>query len=115
LSWFVGAFEFYIAMKFLHHPIPFSDAIILEAMIHATGSAAFFVPASLGVQEGALLFFGQMLGIPGQTCLALALVRRCRDILIMAPGLVIWQVQEGSFFLMKFLKGGKAPKKISGP
>jgi hypothetical protein len=79
-------------------------------MIHATGSAAFFVPASLGVQEGALLFFGRMLGLPGETCLALALVRRCRDVLIMAPGLILWQIQEGSFFLSRFLKGSALKK-----
>ncbi|HVY12512.1 MAG TPA: lysylphosphatidylglycerol synthase domain-containing protein [Alphaproteobacteria bacterium] len=105
-SWFVGAFEFWVALHLLHHPVPFTDAIILEAMIHATGSAAFFMPASLGIQEGTLLFFGQMLGLPGEVCLALALVRRCRDVLVMLPGLIIWQVQEGHSFLAKFLKKG---------
>jgi hypothetical protein len=65
---------------------------------------AFFVPASLGVQEATFLLFGQMLGIPGNVCLAAALMRRARDILIMAPGLVLWQIQEGHFFLAKFLK-----------
>lgn len=103
-SWWIGALEIWLAMRFLHHPMPFTDAIVLEAMIHATGSAAFFVPASLGVQEGTFLFFGQMLGIPSNVCLALALVRRCRDVLVMAPGLILWQIREGHSALAKFVK-----------
>ena len=61
----------------------------------ATGSAAFFVPASIGVQEAALLVFGKMLGIPTEVCIALALIRRTRDLFVMAPALLIWQINEG--------------------
>ncbi|MBI3419640.1 MAG: flippase-like domain-containing protein, partial [Proteobacteria bacterium] len=104
-GWWIGALEFWLALRFLHHPAPFSTAIVLEAMIHATGSAAFFVPASLGIQEATLLFFGQMLGLPPSVCLALALVRRCRDLLVMVPGLILWQIQEGHSALAKFVKG----------
>ncbi len=94
-AWWVGALEIWAALYFLGHPVGFSTGLILEAMIMATGSAAFFVPASLGVQEGTFWLFGQMLGIPREVCLALALVRRSRDVLLLAPGLVLWQIQEG--------------------
>lgn len=105
IAWGVGALEIWAALHFLGYNASISDAIILEAMIMATGSAAFFVPASLGVQEGTFLIFGRLLGIPDETCLALALVRRSRDILLMVPGLLIWQVQEGkSFFTRRVLK-----------
>jgi glycosyltransferase 2 family protein len=101
LGWWVGAFEIWVALKFLGYNGPFSDGIILEAMIMATGSAAFFVPASIGVQEGTLLVFGKMLGIPPEICIALALIRRVRDVLVMAPGLIIWQLGEGKNLLKK--------------
>lgn len=95
LGWWVGAFEIWIALKFLGYDAPFTDGIILEAMIMATGSAAFFVPASIGVQEGTILIFGKMLGIPPEVCIALALIRRTRDLFVMAPALLIWQINEG--------------------
>jgi putative membrane protein len=98
-GWWVGAFEFWVALQFLGHDARFSDGIVLEAMIMATGSAMFFVPASLGVQEGTLLIFGRMLGINDEVCLALALIRRSRDVLVMIPGLVAWQVVEGKGWL----------------
>ncbi len=101
LAWFIGALEIWAALKFLGYNAVFSDGIILEAMIMATGSAAFFVPASVGVQEGTFLVFGQMLGIPTEICMALALIRRTRDILVMAPGLLIWQIQEGKGLFKK--------------
>lgn len=104
LGWWVGAFEIWVALLFLKHNAPFSDGIILEAMILATGSAAFFVPASLGVQEGAILFFGRMLGIADEVCLALALMRRARDVLVMAPGLILWQIREGQGWLARLFQ-----------
>ena len=99
LSWCVGAVEIWLAMLFLNHPISFADAFILEGMVLAIGAAAFFVPGTLGVQEAAFLLFGQMLGVPGHLCLSLALIRRCRDLLVMAPALLVWQVQEGHSLL----------------
>ncbi len=101
LSWGVGAFEIGVALHFLGYHGSFSDSIILEAMVMATGSVAFFVPASIGIQEGTFLVFGKMLGIPAEVCIALALVRRARDVLVMAPALLIWQAYEGRTFLKK--------------
>lgn len=103
-GWWVGAFEFYVALLFLGHDAQFTDGIVLEAMIMATGSAAFFVPAGIGVQEGTLLVFGRMLGISDEVCLALALMRRSRDVLVMVPGLILWQIQEGKGWIGKIFK-----------
>jgi glycosyltransferase 2 family protein len=97
-AWWVGALELWVALKFLGHNALFSDGIILEAMIMATGSAAFFVPASIGIQEGTFLVFGRMLGISDEICIALALIRRTRDVLVMAPGLILWQMREHTPF-----------------
>lgn len=100
-SWVVGTGGIWISLLFLGHELPLLDCLILEAMIQLVSSAAFVVPGALGAQEGAFLFFGQMLGLPPETALALALMRRCRDILLYVPGLVVWQVKEGRWALRK--------------
>jgi hypothetical protein len=38
--------------------------------------------------------FGRLLGIGPDIALALALARRVRDVLVLGPGLVAWQVAE---------------------
>jgi putative membrane protein len=106
VAWFVGSVEITAALHFLGAEFRLEDGIILEAMILAIGSAAFFVPASLGVQEGTFLVFGRLLGLADEVCLALALIRRARDLLVMAPGLIAWQVVEGKKLLgAKGLRG----------
>ena len=39
---------------------------------------------------------GGLLGIPGEKALALALIRRVRELTLGVPGLIVWQVIEGS-------------------
>ena len=95
ISWALGAGEIWLALFFLGHPLGITECVIFEAMIQAIANAAFFVPGALGVQEGGFLVFGSLLGLAPETALALALVRRCRDIMIYLPVLVIWQVTEG--------------------
>jgi len=63
-------------------------------LIQAVSSAAFIVPGALGVQEGAFVVIGAMLGIDATTALALATARRLRDVVIFFPGLIAWQWAE---------------------
>lgn len=48
LAWCLGAFEIVVASHLVGHPLSWTDALILEAMIQAASSAAFFIPAALG-------------------------------------------------------------------
>ncbi|HZI32513.1 MAG TPA: hypothetical protein VFF11_09235, partial [Candidatus Binatia bacterium] len=64
-------------------------------------SAAFLVPGALGVQEAGFVLFGHLLGLKPDVAVALAVIRRCRDLLLYAPGLVFWQMQEGRWLLRK--------------
>jgi len=93
-AWLLGAGELWLALHFLGRPRGILDAVALEALIQAVSSAAFVVPAALGVQEAAFLVVGAMLGIDGTTALALASARRLRDIVIFLPGLVAWHFSE---------------------
>jgi putative membrane protein len=90
------AFELWLALHFLGAHTSLIDAVILESLIQAVSSAAFFVPGGLGVQEGGFVLIGGALGLDPSTCLALAGARRIRDLLIYVPGLFAWQLAESS-------------------
>jgi glycosyltransferase 2 family protein len=90
------ALEIWIALYFLGAHVSFLEAVVIESLIQAVSSAAFFVPGGLGVQEGGFIVIGGALGLDPSTCLALAGARRIRDLLIYVPGLFAWQVAESS-------------------
>ena len=58
-------------------------------------SIGFAVPGALGVQEGAYLLAGPLMGLHGDTAVALSLLKRARDICIGIPTLIVWQIIEG--------------------
>lgn len=91
--------EVWIALYALGLPADPLYAVILQSMAMTIRSGAFLVPGALGVQEGGYLLVGQLLGIPGETALALSLITRCRDLAVGIPGLLTWQFIEGRRFL----------------
>jgi putative membrane protein len=93
-AWLLGAGELWIALRFLGEPRGILDAIALEALIQAVSSLAFFVPAALGVQEGAFIVIGAALGLDATAALALATARRLRDAIVFFPGLLAWHWAE---------------------
>ncbi|MET1028845.1 MAG: flippase-like domain-containing protein [Dongiaceae bacterium] len=95
-GWIAGAAEIWVALWFLGHPIGIVEAIIIESIIQAVSSAAFVVPAALGVQEAAFMLIGAALGLGPAPALALAAVRRLRDCVVFMPGLISWQMAEGA-------------------
>ncbi|NTU76226.1 MAG: flippase-like domain-containing protein [Alphaproteobacteria bacterium] len=104
VAWAAGAFEIWLALYYLGHPVSLLEATMIEALIQGAGSAAFIVPGALGVQEAGFLLFGSMLGLTPEIAAAMAVIRRCRDLLIYVPGLILWQVQEGRWLMQKTRK-----------
>jgi glycosyltransferase 2 family protein len=94
LGWVLGAGEIWLALHFLGRQRSVLDALAIEALIQALSSAAFIVPAAIGVQEGGFVLIGATLGIDAATALALATARRLRDAIIFFPGLIAWQWAE---------------------
>jgi putative membrane protein len=88
--------EILLALHFMGTQVSLAEAFVIEALIQAVSSVAFFVPGGLGVQEGGFVLIGGALGIDPATSLALAGARRIRDLLIFTPGLIAWQVAESS-------------------
>jgi len=91
----LGSVEIWLALYFLGHPLPLIEALMIEALIQGAIVVGFAIPAALGVQEAGFLVFGGMLGLPHEVAAALAIIRRCRDLLCYVPALIIWQVDEG--------------------
>ncbi|MGY2485309.1 lysylphosphatidylglycerol synthase domain-containing protein [Cupriavidus sp. CP313] len=86
-----GTLEIWLALMLLGHPVPVWQALAIESLTQAARHVAFFVPAGLGVQEAVVMMLGQVLGIDAQVSLALALVKRAREILFGVPALLSWQ------------------------
>jgi putative membrane protein len=88
VGWFVGTAEVYLAVRFLGHPVSWSDALLLESLGQAIRAAAFAIPGALGVQEGGYLLLAPLAGLPADVALALSLAKRARELLLGIPGLV---------------------------
>jgi putative membrane protein len=99
--WIISAGEVWLALYFMGNPVSFLEALILGSLSDAVKSAAFVVPGSLGVQEGAYMLLGQMLGLSPEMGLALSLVKRVRDLLLGIPALLGWQAVEGGRLWIK--------------
>jgi putative membrane protein len=102
------ALELWLALYFLGVTVAFQKAIVLELLIQAVSSAAFFVPGALGVQEGGFVLIGGALGLDPATSLALAGSRRIRDLIVFLPGLVAWQVAESTGTSRGIVRSGDA-------
>ncbi|HUA79623.1 MAG TPA: flippase-like domain-containing protein [Dyella sp.] len=90
----VGSFETWLALHLLGYPISVWDAIAIEAVTQALRHIIFVVPAGLGVQEGGLVLFGNMIGLPPEASVALSLVKRMREVGFGVPALISWQWAE---------------------
>ena len=87
--------EVWLAAYLLGFPISIIEAVMLKSLSSTLSDAAFVVPNSYGVQEGAFVVLGSLIGIPAPMALAISLAIRIRELIIDVPGLVLWQHAEG--------------------
>jgi putative membrane protein len=95
-SWVAGAGEIWIALRAMGQPAGIGEVLVFESMSQGFRTAVFFIPGALGVQEGAYLFVAGLLGVPGQVAMALALIRRVRELAVGIPAIITWQILEGN-------------------
>jgi putative membrane protein len=93
--WFVGVIEVWVALRYMGYPVSYSEALVIESLVHAVRGAAFLVPGALGIQEGGIIALCALFGIPIDAALALSLIKRIADIAVGVPGLLTWQALEG--------------------
>jgi len=87
--------EVWLAAWLLGFPIGVLEALMLKSLSSTLSDAAFVVPNSYGIQEGAFVVLGALIGMAPETALAISLAIRIRELLIDVPGLVLWQHLEG--------------------
>jgi uncharacterized protein (TIRG00374 family) len=88
-EWTANALAVWLAVNLLGHPIGLTDALVIEAFLALVRSMFFFVPGDVGTQEAAqVLICGAVTGSP-ETGLALAALRRARDLCWILWGLGI--------------------------
>lgn len=87
LNWLLGVAEIYFAMHFLGQPVSVAEAWIIESVAQLVRAGTFFIPASIGAQEGAFLIVCTALTGEPLLGLALALVRRFRELVWIVAGL----------------------------
>ena len=101
VAWLLGVGETWLAMTAMGTPIGWAEALVIESMGMAARSAGFVVPGSLGVQEAGFILVGGLFGIPPDATIALSMVKRARELLVGASGIIAWQLSEGKRLLRR--------------
>ncbi len=91
--------EVWLAAHLIGLPVGLAEALMLKSLTGMVRGVAFVVPSGLGVQEGAFILLGGLLGQPAEAMLAVALAIRGREILVSLPTLVCWQLMESCLVL----------------
>jgi putative membrane protein len=103
--WIASTLEAWLALRFAGAPLGFATVLVIESLLYAVRSIAFFVPNAVGVQEGAYILLGASFGLTAEMALALSLIKRARDLTIGLPALAAWQL----------LESGRLWRRISAP
>jgi putative membrane protein len=90
LSWMGGALEVWVILYCMGTPVTLDQALVMESLGTAVRSVGFVIPGGFGIQEGGFLLIGMIYGIPTGNGLALSLLKRVRELLLIPPGLWLW-------------------------
>lgn len=82
-------------------PLTLPGVLALESIAQASRAAAVVIPAAIGAQETAIMAAGLVLGYPPEALIALAVVKRLRELAVGGAGLTAWQFNEARRLLRK--------------
>jgi putative membrane protein len=91
VSWLLGAIEVCLALHYLGHDRGLGAGLVIESLGQAVKAAGFVVPGALGVSEGGMVVVAGLFGVPPAAAIALALIKRLREIALGLPALAAWQ------------------------
>ena len=80
--------EVWAACLLLGHPVGAIEALMLKSLTITLSDVAFVIPNAYGVQEGAFILIGGLVGMTPDTALAVSLALRIKDILLDPAGLL---------------------------
>lgn len=105
LSLVLQIFEVWVACYLLGHPVTLMEAMLLKSLTSTLTDITFIIPNGYGIQEGAYIMVGAMLGMTPDVALAVSLATRIRELIIDLPGLLYWQFLEGKLWLKRRAAG----------
>lgn len=82
--------EVWLACYLLGHPLTLAEALMLKSLTATISDIAFIIPNAYGIQEGAFIMIGTLMGIDPELALAISLAIRVREITVDPAGLLIW-------------------------
>lgn len=107
-NWLCGAIELFLILHFLGSHLPFAECWLIEAIVVLVRSVTFFVPGHIGVQDGAITLLCGLLAGSADIGLAVALIRRARELSWSFLGLMI-----GGWFSLRRPEAAVAPTSVS--
>src|SRR5262249_8564336 len=90
-GWFAEAGETWVLLRLLGIDLSFSMVLAFEPVVSFARSAAFFIPAGLGVQDAGYMAFLRQAGIPDAVTRAAAfvLLKRFKELVWIALGWIL--------------------------
>jgi len=88
VGWVLGSLEVFLILHFMGVSVSLTTALVIEAFATAIKSAAFLIPAGVGALEGGTMAVFAAFGLGAGTGLSMTLVRRFRELIWVAAGLV---------------------------
>lgn len=90
LGWVAGVAEVWFILQILGIPVTVIQAWIIESLWQLLKAGAFLIPGAIGAQEGGILLIFLSLGLSSPAGVALGLIRRIRELVWAAAGLIVW-------------------------
>jgi putative membrane protein len=87
-GWLFGVVEVYLMCALIGHPVAWSHAFVIEAVAQPIRAVAIVIPGGLGAQEWGGAAFCQFLGMPEPAAVTLWLLKRGRETVFDAIGLL---------------------------
>ena len=92
-------FELWLACYLLGQPVTVLEALLLRSLTATLSDIAFIIPNAYGVQEGAFILIGALVGFDPGFSLAVSLSLRIRDLVFDPAGLLtLQQVESRRYF-----------------
>ena len=88
-NWFFGALELYAIFFLLNQKISFLEAIAIETLVQLVRAMLFFIPSNIGTQEGVFVIVVNILKDSTPLGLAVAIIRRLREVIWISIGLIL--------------------------
>lgn len=88
VAWLLGVVETQVMLTLIGSPVPWQEALIIEALAQPIRAAAIIVPGGIGTQELGGVWLCTYLGMAEPVAVTLWLLKRAREVVFDGVGLV---------------------------